>query len=181
MSLQKVLKKAQGFTLIELLVVIVIIGILAATIVPKIMGAPAKARDTGRIAQLNTVALALGMYYNDNGQYPATTGCLDPAATSGTAFDLISGGYLGQSDFPVDTTTSNVVGSCTGQFLYEVLTSKGVAKNAFVLWTNPESDAVGNAVDTCIGKTALKDTDACINTGVGTSIENANIFGKLSF
>ncbi len=182
MSLQKVLKKSQGFTLIELLVVIVIIGILAATIVPKIMGAPAKARDTGRVASLNTIALALSMYYNDNGQYPSVKGCLDPAgAATTTAGLLISGGYLGQSDFPTDTTTSNVVGSCTGQFLYEVLTSKGVANNAFVVWANPESDKAGNADSGCIGKATLTLTDACINAGVGTSVNNANIFGKLSF
>ncbi len=56
-----VLHKTKGFTLIEMLVVIVIIGILAATIVPRIMSAPTKARDVGRIASLDGLMLPLAM------------------------------------------------------------------------------------------------------------------------
>ncbi|MDX9971313.1 MAG: type II secretion system protein, partial [Candidatus Gracilibacteria bacterium] len=45
-------KNRKGFTLIELLIVITIIGILAVAFLPTLLGAPAKGRDTQRIADL---------------------------------------------------------------------------------------------------------------------------------
>lgn len=71
----------KGFTLIELLIVITIIGILAAALLPQVLGAPARARDAARVADLNQIVTALETYATDNGgTYPAsTTGCLENA------------------------------------------------------------------------------------------------------
>ncbi len=67
-------KKGQkGFTLIELLVVIAIIGILATIVLVSLNTARQKARDVRRVSDLRQVALALEMYYDDNGGYPADT------------------------------------------------------------------------------------------------------------
>lgn len=70
----------KGFTLIELLIVITIIGILAAALLPQVLGAPARARDAARVADMNQIVTALETYATDNGSYPASTaGCI-PAA-----------------------------------------------------------------------------------------------------
>jgi general secretion pathway protein G len=67
----QLLTKKKGFTLIELLVVIFIIGILTAVVLPNLMGARQRARDTRRKQDLEAVKSALRMYYNDDNQYPA--------------------------------------------------------------------------------------------------------------
>lgn len=61
-----------GFTLIELLVVLIIIGILAGYIGPKIMGRPEEARRTKAALQISGIETALKMYKLDNGVYPST-------------------------------------------------------------------------------------------------------------
>ena len=61
-----------GFTLIELLVVLVIIGILAGYIGPKIMGHPEEAKRTKAALQIQAFETALHMYKLDNGMYPST-------------------------------------------------------------------------------------------------------------
>ncbi len=62
----------QGFTLIEIMVVVVILGILAGLIVPRIMGRPEEARRTKAALQLRSIDSALKLYKLDNGIYPST-------------------------------------------------------------------------------------------------------------
>ena len=64
--------RPRGFTLIELMVVIAIIGILSSIIVAGLNGAREGARDAERISDINNIALALALYYSDNGYYPCT-------------------------------------------------------------------------------------------------------------
>ena len=61
-----------GFTLIEVLVVVVILGILAAIIVPNLMDQPAQARITKAQSDLRAIENALNMYRLDNHSYPTT-------------------------------------------------------------------------------------------------------------
>jgi general secretion pathway protein G len=61
----------QGFTLTELMLVVVIIGILAALVIPKIAGNSERARQTAATADINGgIKSALGQYEIDNGFYP---------------------------------------------------------------------------------------------------------------
>lgn len=60
----------KGFTLIELLIVITIIGILAVALLPSVLGAPARARDAARKADLNNIIGALEIFSSDKQRYP---------------------------------------------------------------------------------------------------------------
>lgn len=61
---------SRGFTLIEVLVVVVILGILAAFIVPNVMDRPDQARVVAAKNDIQAITSALKMYRLDNGAYP---------------------------------------------------------------------------------------------------------------
>ena len=65
-------KHHSGFTLIEIMVVIVIIGILAALIVPKVMSRPDEARIVAARQDIATLMQALKLYRLDHKKYPTT-------------------------------------------------------------------------------------------------------------
>jgi general secretion pathway protein G len=66
------MKQLRGFTLIEVMVVVVILGILAALVVPKIMSRPDDARLAKARQDIRTVEAALNLYKLDNYVYPTT-------------------------------------------------------------------------------------------------------------
>lgn len=121
--LKKNLQK--GFTIVELLIVIVVIGILAALVLNAFGNVQAKARDTQRQTDIRSLATALEVYYNDNGNYPATislgTGSgqisgvdagavIAPYATSGGA--NVTGVFAAAAAAAAPTTKANLY--CTG-------------------------------------------------------------------
>jgi len=61
-----------GFTLIEVLVVVVILGILAAVVVPRFMDEPDRAREVKARQDIQALVTALKMYRLDNRVYPST-------------------------------------------------------------------------------------------------------------
>lgn len=64
---------ARGFTLIELLVVIVVLGLLAALVGPRIIGRVSEAKTTAARAQIELLGVALDNYRLDTGGYPTTS------------------------------------------------------------------------------------------------------------
>jgi general secretion pathway protein G len=66
------LKKRGGFTLIEIMVVVVIMGLLAAIVVPNVMARMEEARRTTTKTQIESFASSLEMYRMHNGVYPTT-------------------------------------------------------------------------------------------------------------
>jgi general secretion pathway protein G len=64
--------KERGFTLIEVMVVVVILGILAAILVPKVMDRPDQARKIKAKQDIRALEAALNLYKLDNFVYPTT-------------------------------------------------------------------------------------------------------------
>lgn len=64
------IRRQSGFTLIEVMVVIVILGILAALVVPKVMGRPDEARVVAARQDIASIMQALKLYKLDNRRYP---------------------------------------------------------------------------------------------------------------
>ncbi|MFQ5994199.1 MAG: type II secretion system major pseudopilin GspG [Acidiferrobacterales bacterium] len=84
-----------GFTLMEVLVVVVILGILAALVVPRIMERPDEARLIAAKNDVRAIVSALKLYRLDNGSYPSTEqGLLALVQRPDNARNWKSGGYL---------------------------------------------------------------------------------------
>ena len=75
----------RGFTLIELMVVLVIIGVLAALIVPNVLDRTDDARATAARADINNLMQALKLYKLDNQRYPSPEQGLDALIKKPTA------------------------------------------------------------------------------------------------
>lgn len=102
----KTLSVEAGFTLIELLVVLVIIGILAGYVGPKIMGHPEEAKRTKAAMQIQGIETALNLYKLDNGVYPSTEqglqALVEPPSTGILPPKWRTGGYLEKGKVPKD-------------------------------------------------------------------------------
>lgn len=88
----------RGFTLLEVMVVVVILGILAALVVPKIISRPDEARVMAGKQDIASLMQALKLYRLDNQRYPATEQGLQALVTKPTTAPIPlnwkSGGYI---------------------------------------------------------------------------------------
>ncbi|MBS0309049.1 MAG: type II secretion system major pseudopilin GspG [Proteobacteria bacterium] len=90
--------RQRGFTLIEIMVVVVIMGILAALVVPKLMGRADDARIQAARSDIASIMQSLKLYKLDNGRYPTTEQGLQSLITKPTSGPepkgWKAGGYL---------------------------------------------------------------------------------------
>lgn len=102
-----------GFTLIELMVVIVILGILAGLIVPRIMGRPDEARRAKARIQMESIETALKLYRLDTGSYPTTEqglqALVEPPMAGTAVRNWRQGGYLEKGQVPKDPWDNDFV------------------------------------------------------------------------
>jgi general secretion pathway protein G len=108
----------RGFTLIEIMVVMVILGILAGLIIPRIMGRPEEARRTKARIQIESIETALKLYKLDNGSYPTTEqglqALVEPPSVGKLASAWREGGYLEKGKVPKDPWDAEYVYLCPG-------------------------------------------------------------------
>lgn len=98
--------RARGFTLIEIMVVITILGILAALIVPRVVGRTDDARIGAAKQDIASIMQALKLYRLDNGRYPTTEqglrALIERPGTEPQPANWKQGGYLERSSVPKD-------------------------------------------------------------------------------
>ena len=111
--LEKSKHKNQGFTLIELMVVIIILGILAMWVAPKIMSRPGEAKQVKARLDIQNLETALKLYKLDNGSYPTTEQGLQALVelpeTGIIPKKWKKGGYLEKGRVPKDPWSNDFV------------------------------------------------------------------------
>lgn len=113
---KSILNNSRGFTLIEIMVVVVILGILAGIVVPRILERPEEARRVKAAVQIKSLEEALALYKLDNGLFPSTEQGLQALVTKPETGLIPSryreGGYL--KKIPLDPWGNDYVYLCPG-------------------------------------------------------------------
>lgn len=107
-------ERRRGFTLIELLLVLVILGVLAAIVVPKFAGRTEQARLTAAQTQIATFGTALDAFEVDNGYYPKGRNGLLDLFTQPRDTTNWKGPYL-KNDVPMDPWGKEYIYECPGK------------------------------------------------------------------
>ena len=104
----------RGFTLIELMVVIVILGLLATIIMPKILDRPEQARRLKARVQIRNFQSALALFKTDTGRFPTTSQGLEAFINNPGLRGWKQGGYIEGGKVPLDPWGSRYIYLCPG-------------------------------------------------------------------
>lgn len=108
-----------GFTLIEVMVVIIILGLLAAIVMPRLVGQTDKARYEQAKIQMRILEDALKRYKLENGRFPTTAQGLQALVQKPSSPPLPrnwpKGGYLDKPEVPLDPWGNEFIYVSPGQ------------------------------------------------------------------
>ncbi len=152
----KIRKFIKGFTLIELLIVIAIIGVLAVALLPTLLGAPSKARDTQRIASIQKIQAFLVDRSLTTGSVPGGT-CIKSGEGEGDEVTTLIADNLRAfgGAFPSDPSNTNGPTLCPGGFGY-LTGAPNVTGYSAVVWAVVENEDVANFA--CVTATGIVPT-----------------------
>ena len=120
------LLRRTGFTLIELLVVIIIIGLLAALVGPKLFGRVGKGKQAAAQAQIELFGAALDNFRLDVGRYPTSDEGLRALLVNPGGIGNWDGPYLKKQEIPIDPWTHAYVYKSPGEHGdYDILSYGG--------------------------------------------------------
>jgi len=115
----RLMRNTAGFTLIEIMVVIIILGLLAAIVMPRIVGETDRARYEQARVQMRILEDALKRYKLDSGRFPTTEQGLEALvakpSTGAVPRTYAEGGYLDKPEIPLDPWGNQYVYISPGQ------------------------------------------------------------------
>jgi general secretion pathway protein G len=92
----------KGFTLIELMVVMIILGLLAALVAPKMFGRVGQAKQKAAAVQIELLGTALDSFRLDVGRYPSSSEGLEVLIHMPSGVEQWNGPYLKKEEIPLD-------------------------------------------------------------------------------
>ncbi len=107
--------RQHGFTLVELLLVLVILGILAAIVIPKFSGRTEQAKEQAAVTQISTFRTALDAFEVDTGGYPKGRNGLQDLIVAPRDVQNWRGPYLQSDHVPVDPWGNAYIYECPGR------------------------------------------------------------------
>ena len=113
---KRMLTSRAGFTLIELMVVMIILGLLAALVVPRMFGRVGEAKQKAAYAQIQLFGTALDSFRLDVGRYPTTEEGLQALITQVSGIEEWNGPYLKKIEIPLDPWNAPYHYECPGRY-----------------------------------------------------------------
>ena len=128
-----------------MLIVVVIIGILAAALLPRLMSAQASARDSARMSAIQQIATATAAYLQETGNYP-TSGTDTKGSTDDLLSGLVANGNVASLPQEAKKNIANEAidgAPLLGKYGYAILKKNGIANWSIVFVAKVER--AGNA------------------------------------